>query len=75
MYTNAGDFFLFEVWEDYENTPSFTLPHNIPVPAGKYTFQVLHLNTQTAPGRFLSAVDDVQFEDSTAANCCKPTRP
>ena len=64
MYTNAGDFFLFEVWEDYENTPSFTLPHNIPIPAGKYTFQVLHLNTQTAPGRFLSAVEDVQIQGS-----------
>ncbi len=29
VYTEAGDFFLLEVWEDYENTPAFTLPHNI----------------------------------------------
>jgi hypothetical protein len=60
FYTNAGDFFLAEVWEDYENAPSFSLPHNISVPAGKYTFQVLHLRSETAPGRFLSGVEDVQ---------------
>lgn len=60
-YTEAGDFFLIETWEDYENTPSFALPHNIVVPAGQYTLDVLHLRTETAPGRFLSGVVDVQY--------------
>ncbi len=60
-YTEAGDFFLIETWEDYENTPSFVLPHNIVVPAGQYTLDVLHLHTETAPGRFLSGVADMQY--------------
>ncbi|HEY0281946.1 MAG TPA: carbohydrate binding family 9 domain-containing protein, partial [Rhizomicrobium sp.] len=59
-YTEAGDYFQVEAWEDYENVPSFSLPRGIAVPAGEYTFSVLRLRTETAPGRFLSGVVDVQ---------------
>ncbi|MGC9954797.1 MAG: carbohydrate binding family 9 domain-containing protein [Rhizomicrobium sp.] len=61
LYTEAGDYFFLEVWEDSENTPAFALPHNIPVPAGKYTFDITHFRTETAPGRFLSAIVDVEY--------------
>ncbi len=61
VLTEAGDFFMLEAWEDYENVPSFSLPHGIVVPAGEYTFPVLHFRTETAPGRFLSGVEDVQY--------------
>jgi hypothetical protein len=61
VYTEAGDFFMIEAWEDYENVPSFSLPHNIAVPAGEYTFSTLHFRTETAPGRLLSGVFDFQI--------------
>ena len=60
-YTNSGDLFLLEDWVDYENVSApFDLPHNVTVPAGQYTFNVAHFHTETAPGRFLSGVLDVQ---------------
>jgi Carbohydrate family 9 binding domain-like/Domain of unknown function (DUF5916) len=59
-YTEAGDFFLLEMWNDYENTPTFTLPRGVVVPAGRYSMTVAHFRTETAPGRFLSGVFDVQ---------------
>jgi hypothetical protein len=61
VFTEAGDYFFLEEWEDVETTPAFMLPHNIPVPAGKYTLDVTHFHTETAPGRFLSAVFDMQY--------------
>ena len=61
LYTQDGDYFFTEVWEDSENTPAFTLPHNIPIPAGKYSFDVFHFRTETAPGRFISAQLDFQY--------------
>jgi hypothetical protein len=61
VLTETGDYFQFEAWEDHEVVPSFTLPHGIVVPAGEYTFPVLHFHTETAPGRFLSGIEDVQY--------------
>ena len=61
VYTEAGDYFFLETWEDVETTPAFMLPHDIPVPAEKYTFDVVHFRTETAPGRFISGVVDVQL--------------
>jgi len=60
-YTEAGDYLFVETWEDVETTPAFALPHNIPVPAGKYTMDVVHFRTETAPGRFLSTVLDFRY--------------
>jgi hypothetical protein len=61
MLTEAGDFFMIEVWRDSETVPSFSLPHGIVVPAGKYSFDVLHLRSETAPGRFLYGQFDIQY--------------
>ena len=60
-YTETGDYVFLEVWEDVETTPAFTLPHDIPVPAGKYVFDVVHFRTETAPGRFLSTNFDFRY--------------
>ncbi|MDE2184503.1 MAG: carbohydrate binding family 9 domain-containing protein [Alphaproteobacteria bacterium] len=60
-YTEAGDYYMIEVWQDRETVPAFTLPHDIPVPAGTYVFDVVHLRTETAPGRFLSGIEDIQY--------------
>jgi hypothetical protein len=61
IYTETGDYVFLEVWEDVETTPAFALPHNIPVPAGKYTMDMVHFRTETAPGRFLSTYLDFRY--------------
>ena len=61
VFTEAGDYFFLEAWEDAETVPSFTLPHNVAVPAGKYTMPMLHFRTETASRRILSGVIDVQY--------------
>ncbi len=61
FYTAAGDFFLLEDWVDTENVSGpFTIPHNIVVPAGDYTFNTMHFHVDTASGRLLSGGIDVQ---------------
>ena len=60
FYTEAGDAFTLEAWEDRETTPAFNLPHAIAVPAGTYTMPTLHFRAETAPGRFLSTYFDLQ---------------
>lgn len=62
LYTQAGDYFQVELWREQEQVPSFILPRNITVPAGYYAFDVLHVRTETAPGRFISAVEDIQYQ-------------
>ncbi|MBI3677916.1 MAG: carbohydrate binding family 9 domain-containing protein [Proteobacteria bacterium] len=59
-YTNRGDYFLLETWNDRENTPMFTLPHNIAVPAGQYEWQVFHGRIETALDRSISGIFDVE---------------
>jgi hypothetical protein len=61
VFTQSGDYFFLEAWRDNETVPAFTLPHDIPVPAGKYTLDVVHFHTETAAGRFISGVFDVQY--------------
>lgn len=57
---DSGDSFRLETWNDFENTPEFLLPHNIPVPAGAYQWQVYHARVETALDRAVSGVFDVQ---------------
>jgi hypothetical protein len=58
--TDAGDTFRIETWNDYENTPEFLLPHNVPIPAGEYQWQVYHARVETALERSVSGIFDVQ---------------
>jgi hypothetical protein len=58
--TDAGDKFRVETWNDYENTPEFLLPHNVPIPAGEYQWQVYHARVETALERSVSGIFDVQ---------------
>jgi hypothetical protein len=63
IYTNAGDFLELEGKVDNENiTTPFTLPHNITVPVGEYTFGVFHGRIETSPARFLSAIVDLEYD-------------
>lgn len=55
-----GDYLRTETWNDLEVTPSFTLPHNIVVPAGQYDWEVWHGHIETASQRFVSGAFDVQ---------------
>ncbi len=61
LYTQDGDYFFIEAWENADTVPSFTLPHGIVVPAGTYTMPMLHFRSETATGRFLSGVFDLQY--------------
>ncbi len=61
FYTQDGDYFFFEAWENADTVPSFTLPHGIVVPAGTYTMPTLHFHTDTAQSRFLSGNFDLQY--------------
>ena len=61
FFTDAGDSLWGEYWEDQETVPSFTLPHNIVVPAGKYVFGTWHGHFESATGRLISTVTDVQY--------------
>jgi hypothetical protein len=60
VMTEAGDWALVEAFEDREVVPEFSLPHNIPVPAGTYMFATVHGRVETATGRLISAIVDVQ---------------
>jgi hypothetical protein len=60
-YTNAGDFFLAETWSDTEKVSApFSLPGNLVVPAGDYTFEVFHARTETSLSRPVALIFDVQ---------------
>ena len=60
-YTNDGDFFLFETWNDNEKVSApFTLPRNVVVPAGDFTFEVFHGRTETSLNRPVALIFDVQ---------------
>ncbi len=61
LYTQDGDYFFIEAWENADTVPSFTLPHGIVVPAATYTMPTLHFRTETATGRFLSGIFDLQY--------------
>lgn len=61
FYLNSGDNGWAEMWEEHEITPEFTLPHNIVVPAGEYTFTTWHAHFESAPARLISTVADVQY--------------
>ena len=61
VFTRDGDYFFIEAFEYSDTVPSFGLPHDLVVPAGTYTMPNLHFRTETAPGRFLSGVVDVQY--------------
>jgi hypothetical protein len=61
VFTQDGDYFFLEVWEDSETVPRFSLPHAIAVPAGTYTFDEVHFRTETAPSRLVSANFDLQY--------------
>ena len=58
--TDAGDKFRLETSNDYENTPEFLLPHNVPILAGEYQWQVYHARVETALERSVSGIFDVQ---------------
>jgi hypothetical protein len=61
IYFNSGDSLWGEVFEDHELTPEFTLPHDIAVPAGEYTFSTWHAHFDSAPARLFSTSADVQY--------------
>ncbi len=61
VFFQSGDNMWAEMWEDHETVPSFTLPHNIVVPAGSYVFSTWHWHGESAPQRLLSTVLDVQY--------------
>jgi hypothetical protein len=61
VYTEAGDYFFFEAWEDAETVPSFSLPHDLVIPAGTYTMPMLHFHSDTASARFVSGNFDLQY--------------
>jgi hypothetical protein len=61
LYFNSGDNMWGEMFEDHEITPEFTLPHDIVVPAGEYTFSTWHAHFESATARLISTVADVQY--------------
>lgn len=68
-FTNAGDFFLAEVWSETEKVDApFDLPKNVVVPAGDFSFMVWHARAETSYNRPLALIVDVQccgFFDGT----------
>jgi len=61
LFAETGDSMWAEMWEEHEMVPQFTLPHNIVVPAGEYTFTTWHAHADTATARLISANLDVQY--------------
>jgi len=61
VFTQSGDYFFLEVWEENETVPAFTLPHSIVVPEGTYSFDIAHFRSETSTGRFISGVFDLQY--------------
>lgn len=61
LYFESGDSMWMEMWEQHEDTPAFTLPHDITVPAGNYIYSTWHWHGETSAARLLSTVLDVQY--------------
>lgn len=61
FFFQSGDNMWMEMWEQHEKAPSFTLPHNIVVPAGSYIFSTWHWHGESSPGRLISTILDVQY--------------
>lgn len=59
-YTNSGYAFLIEGLTDHEVTPSFTLPHNVLVPAGTYDWFVFHSHAELPLDGLISGAFDIQ---------------
>lgn len=61
LYFDSGDNMWMEVWTEHEDTPAFSLPHDIPVPAGNYDYTTWHWHGESAPARLISTILDVQY--------------
>lgn len=61
VYFESGDAMWMEVFENQETVPAFCLPHDIPVPAGRYVFSTVHWHGDSAPSRLLSTNLDIQY--------------